>query len=240
MVFEELAPLAKPSTRSDQVCESLRQAILAGAFKPGEQLHEGRIAKQLGVSKTPVREAISTLRATGFLEAVTPRGIVVATINAEKVRHVYEVRLLLEPAAVRDAVPLMDEAIVARIASLLATAKRAGEEHDLVRLSDLNREFHRSLYERCPNPLLQTTLESMRDQIRFMAANGWSAAPSWDLERQEHELILEAAAMGDAEKASRLTSDHIRSAEQRLLRLSSIEPPSPADAGGRPAPSRPA
>lgn len=215
----KLAPLAGHSSRSEQVCEALREALLSGTFAPGQQMHESGIAAQLGVSKTPVREALSMLKARGLVESSPSRGIIVRQIDDEMVRGLYEVRELLEPAAVFRAVPNMDAGLLARAKQMLQKADSQGEKRDFNALSQLNRDFHELLYQRCGNSLMRDILNDMRDQLQFVAANGWQAAPSWTLERTEHEGILEAASNGDAEMAARLTEQHILSASTRLTVL---------------------
>jgi DNA-binding GntR family transcriptional regulator len=215
------APLHGQMTRSDQVRAALRQALLSGAFAPGEQLNEGRIALELGVSKTPVREALSMLRATGLVVAKPPRGLAVAVIDDETVREIYQLREVLEAEAVRLAVPAADEALVSEGRRMLAEARELGKKRDLVMLSQLNRDFHELIYDRCGNTKMKNILHGMRDQVEFAVAAGWMVTPSWELEAQEHEAILAAVATGDSRRAASLTKKHIRGA---CLRLTRTEP----------------
>lgn len=210
------APLGGRSSRSEEVFAALRDALLSGAFAPGEQLREGQIALQLGVSKTPVREALSTLRASGLVKSSSTRGVVVTEIDGDMVRWLYEVRGLLEPEAVLRAVPKVDDKLVSRAQRILDEAQRYGERRDFSALSRLNRDFHELLYERCENQHLQRVLNEMRDQLQFIAASGWRVSPSWELERTEHQGILDAVAARDPERAAQLTSEHIVRASHRL------------------------
>lgn len=219
MATYKLDPLAGRSSRSEQVCAALREALLSGAFAPGEQLREGQIAVELGVSKTPVREALSTLRAKGLVQSSPTRGLVVTPIDYDMIRWLYEVRGLLEPEAVRRSVPEADDELVQRARRLLADAGRHGERRDFTALSRLNRDFHQLLYERCDNLELQRVLNEMRDQLQFVAATGWRASPSWELERSEHVAILDAVADRDVELATQLTRDHIERAVRRLTHV---------------------
>lgn len=211
-----LSPLGGRSSRSDEVLAAIRDALLSGAFAPGEQLREGQIALQLGVSKTPVREALSTLRAGGLVKSSSTRGVVVMEIDRDMVRWLYELRGMLEPEAVRRAVPKVDDRLVAKARQILDEAARHGERRDFSALSRLNRDFHELLYERCENQHLQRVLNDMRDQLQFIAASGWRVSPSWELERTEHRAILDAVADRDPERAAQLTSEHIERASLRL------------------------
>jgi len=229
MPESKFAPLNGQPTRSDQVREALRRALLSGAFAPGEQLNEGQIATQLGVSKTPVREALSMLRATGLVVSKPPRGLAVAVIGAGRIREIYELREILESEAVRRAVPAADGALVTNAQAILAHAQRLGEQRELPALIQLNRDFHELLYERCGNGEIKRVLNGMRDQVEFAVAGGWMVTPSWELERNEHAAILEAVGNNDGRLAAKLTKKHIESARMRLTYAGPgrhpIEPP---------------
>lgn len=218
MATPKIAPLAGRSSRSDQVYVALREALLAGAFTPGDQLREGEIAAQLGVSKTPVREALSRLRAKGLLKASSTRGILVTQIDDDTLKHLYEIRALLEPEAVRQALPQVDDKLISQGRRLLADAQRYSERRDFNALSRSNRDFHELLYTRCENKQLQRILNDMRDQLQFIAASGWrGTSPSWELEHSEHTAILDAVAQRDSDRAAGLSKDHIENSMARLL-----------------------
>ncbi len=218
MPTPKFVPIEERPSLSDQVYLALREALLSGAFAPGDQLREGEIAQQLGVSKTPVREALSSLRAKGLVKSSPTRGIVVIQIDVDTVKQLYEVRALLEPDAVRRAVPLADDKLLAKATRLLDQARTHGERQDFNALSQSNRDFHELLYERCQNVEMQRILNDMRDQFQFVAANGWrGASPSWELERTEHLAILDAVANGDADSAAELSRDHLERASLRLF-----------------------
>ncbi|MGI8867658.1 MAG: GntR family transcriptional regulator, partial [Mycobacteriales bacterium] len=198
MATPRFAPLGGRSSRSDDVYVALREALLGGEFTPGEQMREGEIAAQLGVSKTPVREALSSLRARGLLEASATRGIRVATLNQDTVQWLYEVRALLEPEAMLHAGPHIDQKLTTQAHRLLTDAQRLAERRDFKALSKANRDFHELLYQRCENAELRRILNEMRDQMQFAAASGWrGTSPSWDLEHTEHLAILTAIEDGD-------------------------------------------
>ncbi len=218
MATPRFTPLSGRSSRSDDVYLVLREALLAGEFTPGEQLREGEIAAQLGVSKTPVREALSSLRARGLLQASPIRGIQVATVDDTTVRWMYEVRALLEPEAILHAGPHIDQKLITQAHQLLTDAQRYADRRDFTALSKANRDFHELLYQRCENAELRRILNEMRDQMQFAAASGWrGTSPSWDLEHTEHLAILTAIEDGDIDKAAQLSKDHIESAATRLF-----------------------
>jgi DNA-binding GntR family transcriptional regulator len=214
---EALAPLPRSTTTSDLVVESIRSAILSGAIKPGETLVERRLAEQLGVSKTPVREALIALSAAGLVSITPNRGTVVRAVEADDVRQAYEVRALLEPWAVARTARLTgsDAADEARAALHEAARHRSGNDH--VRLSLANRRFHRALYAGCGNALVVAQLDALQELAALGAvAMIWTRSPSWKAEHTDHEQILEAVDSGAADLAERLTRKHIRQSVARL------------------------
>lgn len=198
-------PTPIPS-RTQYVLETIKHGILTGQLKPGQALVETELAAQFGVSKTPVREALKTLAGTGLVVMSQYKGVTVRTVDAEMARQVYDVRLLLEPEALRRTVSQRASLEVAREALTRADAAADRADRSLA-----NRDFHRALYVPCGNPLLARMLDDVRDQAALVSAVVWQATPSWEQEAREHRAILARALDGDAEGAAGLLHDHIAS-----------------------------
>ncbi|WP_306183785.1 GntR family transcriptional regulator [Streptomyces sp. MK5] len=204
-------PTPIPS-RTQFVLEEIKRRILTGQLTPGQALVETELAPQFGVSKTPVREALKTLAGTGLLVMSQYKGATVRMVDADMAREVYDVRLLLEPEALKRS--------VRRGACLDAAQdalRRADEAADTAERSLANREFHRALYLPCGNPLLGRMLDEVRDQAALVSAVAWSADPSWEREAAEHREILRLALAGDADGAARALHSHIASFVHRAF-----------------------
>ncbi|MFW6689689.1 GntR family transcriptional regulator [Streptomyces sp. MAR4 CNX-425] len=199
------APGPIPS-RTQYVREAIKHAILTGKLTPGQPLVEADLAAQFGVSKTPVREALKTLAGSGLVVMSQYKGVTVRTVDATMAREVYDVRLLLEPEALRRTVALRASLQAAADALELAEAAPDAAERSLA-----NRDFHRALYLPCGNPLLSRMLDDLRDQAALVSTVAWSANPSWEREAGEHREILRLAAAGDAAAAGAALHDHIAS-----------------------------
>lgn len=215
--LEPLKPILEPTSRAALVTEAIKAAILAGQIAPGEQLVERTLAERLGVSKTPVREALRSLQNSGLLESYPTRGVIVKHVDANFVQDLYEMRLLLEPEAVKSSVKHFDIGLIAQAREKLALSRRLSEANEFAELSRVNRSFHELLYRPCPNQLLKSSLNGMSDQLAFVAAAGWRILPSWDVERREHDEILQYVSGGDADGAREALMDHIRKAMERLV-----------------------
>jgi DNA-binding GntR family transcriptional regulator len=218
---------ATPS-RTEAVLDAIKRAILAGELPPGQSLVETELAQMLGVSKTPVREALKTLAGAGLVTMSAYRGATVRAIDPASAAAIYDLRLLLEPEAVRRAVgrgaaeanPIQASPIQAGPVQAAGQAPAAwGSAHAALQASDAatdqaqrslaNREFHRALYLACGNSLLVKTLDDLRDQTALVSALSWEQAPSWQQEAAEHQAILAAARRGAAAEAAALLRAHI-------------------------------
>ena len=188
------------------VLDAIKHAILTGELRPGQGLVETDLAGVLGVSKTPVREALKTLAGAGLVTMSPYKGAAVRAVDDDLVRSVYDLRLLLEPEAVRRAVAHGGRTDAARHA-----LRRSDQAADRAERSLANRDFHRALYLGCGNAMLVSVLDDLRDQTALVSAAAWQRAPTWRAEAAEHEAILRAATAGDADAAARLLTSHIES-----------------------------
>jgi DNA-binding GntR family transcriptional regulator len=207
---------ALPS-RTVAVLEAIKHAILVGELSPGRSLVETDLATVLGVSKTPVREALKTLAGAGLVTMHPYKGAVVRVVDDEQARHIYDLRLLLEPEALGRSVTFTHDWAKAHDALVRADASADQAERSLA-----NRDFHHELYAGCGNPLLVRMLDDLRDQTALVSASAWRQdptfppfTPSWEHEAAEHRAILHAAEAGDAGQAARLLSTHITAFVQR-------------------------
>lgn len=195
---------AMPS-RTEAVLGAIKHSILTGDFTPGQALVETELAERLGVSKTPVREALKTLAGTGLIVMLPYKGATVREVTRDLARAVYDMRLLLEPAAAGRST-LAGASLAAGHSALEA----ADAALDAAERSLANRAFHRVLYAGCGNPLLVKSLDELRDQTALVSSAAWSRSPSsWQREAHEHRDILAAAETGDAELVRALMRGHI-------------------------------
>ncbi|WP_328721964.1 GntR family transcriptional regulator [Streptomyces sp. NBC_00247] len=214
------APTPIPS-RTQFVLEAIKHAILTARLQPGQALVETELAARFGVSKTPVREALKTLAGTGLVVMSQYKGATVRLVDAEMAREVYDVRLLLEPEALRRTITCR-----ASLEAAQEALERADSAADKADRSLANRDFHRALYLSCGNPLLGRMLDEVRDQAALVSTVAWAADPSWEREAAEHREILRLALAADAAGAAAALHDHIASFLRRAFPAG--EPAGPA------------
>jgi len=209
-------PIAMPSptplpSRTEYALSHIKDAILSGRFVQGQALVEVDIAGELGISKTPVREALKTLERSGLVVVQPYLGSRVRELSRDDAIAIYETRLLLEPEAVRRSVIRGVD---------LNRAARALEEADAATdaptRSLANRAFHATLWANAGNRVLTDFLEGLRDQTALVTVATWNRDPRWHDEAGQHRAILSAAQRNDGEGAADLTRTHIANFLERL------------------------
>src|ERR1039457_1613874 len=188
------------------VLDAIKHAILTGELRRGRWLDETERAQTLGVSKTPVREALKTLAGSGPGTMSPYKGAAVRNVDDNRARSVYDMRLLPQAQALRRSVPRTSNWRAARQA-----LDRSDAATDRAGRSLANRDFHRALYLGCGNALLVEVLDDLRDETALVPAAAWEQTPTWQREATEHRAILAAAEVGDAPGACQLLSAHIES-----------------------------
>jgi DNA-binding GntR family transcriptional regulator len=193
----------------DQVHAELLERIVAGELRPGARLRQEALAEELGVSRTPLREALARLVSEGLVEFVPNRGATVARRDFGDMEQAWRARLVIEPGAARLAAERQERLA---IESMRETVLRQRSVADDVTASfALNREFHLALVAAAGNAHLSQFAELLwlsRIGVPIFAAQARDRAQilAW---ADEHEAITEAVAAGSAARAERLTRDHI-------------------------------
>jgi DNA-binding GntR family transcriptional regulator len=196
-------------TAHEHVLEQLRGAILGGALAPGTPLVLSELSTQLGVSRTPIREAIRDLAAEGLVDFDSYRSSIVHAPTLAEAQEVYGLRLVLEPLAVRRAMERISDEHIARARTLHNAMLRTSELGGWVQL---NRDFHATLLEPADSPRLLAIITSLRNAAAIQVSLSIQAQDSQlDDANAQHGRILEAYARRNADLAVELTCAHLRS-----------------------------
>jgi DNA-binding GntR family transcriptional regulator len=201
----------------DQVYASIRQRIADETLPRGERLHQEDLAAELGVSRTPVREALRRLAAEGLVEMRTNRGARVANLEPGDIRLPYEARLVVEPGAARLAARSSTPEAQERMRRAIAAQRRAIP--DVKATFDANREFHLALVHASGNPFLVQIVEQL--WLRRIGAPIYEhqaeTPERMHADADEHEQILLAIERADARGAETLTRRHVADAMKRSV-----------------------
>jgi DNA-binding GntR family transcriptional regulator len=199
-------------SRSEFVYTSLRDAIWEGRFAPNERIPEEEIARSLGVSRTPVREALRRLQERGLLIVGAGRSLVVAELSKPQVFELYAMREILEGSAARFAAQHANETEIDILQHLLGEFDK--HRHDPRALVSLNRRFHGAICEAAHNRYLIQTLDGMHDSLALLHSNTFRVPNRRDQSDAEHRRIVRAIERRDADAAEKAARDHVRQAQR--------------------------
>ena len=203
----------------ESVFFALEEEILSGKLKRGETLTEISLSQRLGVSRTPIRGALSRLGDEGLVEIHPNRGAVVVGIGDEELQDIYKIRIRLEGLASAEAAVRISESDLARLRHSVELSEFYIAKRDAEHLKELDSEFHSIIYEASGNRLLCKTLSELHRNIQFYRKRSLSAGDRLEKSVMEHKEILAAIECGDSEAADRLTSAHIEAALNNLLEV---------------------
>jgi DNA-binding GntR family transcriptional regulator len=208
----DLRPISRfleKKSLGDRVFENLRKAIVRGDIEPGSRMVESRIAGSMGISRTPVREALHRLEQEGHLKRLFRGGFVVLGLGRRDIEETFGIRSVLESYAARLSAIKHEEKDLIPLQQKIAEYERFLGRKDLESLTRINTEFHDLLYALSRSPRLIKMINDLRDQIfrfrRIILRDETLARIS----NEDHKQMLEYIRKRDAEKVERLVKDHI-------------------------------
>ena len=193
----------------DVVFNTLREAILKGDLKPGERLMELQLASKLGVSRTPIREAIRMLEQEGLAVTMPRKGAEVAKMTLKDMEDVLEIREALDELAVRIACEKITDEQLKRLMDakdLFETSTRTG---DVKKIAEADVSFHDVIYEATGNPKLETLLNNLREQVYRYRVEYIKDPMNYPVLIREHEAILLALKERNVKKAEIAMHEHV-------------------------------
>jgi len=219
---KDLENLQRKSLK-EEIFNVLHEKIIAGKVRPGEWLRQDDIATQLGVSMTPVREALDLLVSVGLAERVPYRGVRVPQPSEEEIVEAYAMRLLLEAAGARAAALKREQAQVDELKRILSRMKGLLSLNDMSTLRQLSRQFHQSVVSIGGNNTLDRLYEMVMNSFpdwmlyEYLLRHTDLLESSLSDEYQEHMALVEAIEAGDANLAERMAIAHIRQLGEDLV-----------------------
>ena len=193
----------------DVVFNTLRQAILRGELKPGERLMEIQLANKLGVSRTPIREAIRKLELEGLVLMIPRKGAEVAEITEKNMRDVLEVRKALEELAVQLACEKITDEEIEEMKKAAEEFKMILKSKDITEIAEADVRFHDIIYMATDNQKLILLLNNLREQMYRYRVEYLKREDAHETLLAEHERIIETIEKRDKEEAMKAVSRHI-------------------------------
>lgn len=211
-------PQDRPDSLSAWVYNAIRRAIIDGTLPAASRVTEAALAKEMNVSKTPVREALLRLREIGLIESEGPRAGRIITPSLEQLRDTYDIRCALEPVSARLAGGRADQETLALAAKQAQLTVDAANRHDVAAYREADEAFHSLVGQASGNQKLARMIDDVNaliSALRMRALPGIDASP---LCASQHVAIVAALVKGDSVQAEKLMSEHVNHVASEVLR----------------------
>jgi len=195
----------------------LRDRILNESYKCGDKLNELTLAKELKISRTPIREALKQLELEGLVESIPNKGVYVKGFSPRDIDDMFEIRLSLEGLAVSFAIDRMDEVHLAKIKEVFELLEFYTAKGDFDKVNDFNILFHESIYQATQSTYFEQILKDIHYYVSVTSRHSIARPERLESSLVEHRAILEAIIDGDKEEATERIQRHIRKT-QMLVR----------------------
>lgn len=200
----------RPDSAKAIAYEYIKQGIISGEFKVGEFITESQIADELGMSRTPVREAVQALEQVGFLRVFPKRGAYIPPIAEHEIREVWDARQLIELHCVAYATELVDSSLCDNLKAHIAGQEEAARRHDATTFIEHDHAFHRTLVGSAGNSVLNEFYDSLRDrQLRMGIRALLSSEERFQQVLREHRRIVTTIESGNKDEANEALRDHL-------------------------------
>lgn len=216
MIIDEklLEQLKHRKTTAAIAADILRTSILKGQLKAGEQLIQADIAREFGMSRIPVREALKQLEAEGLVKQYPNKGAVISELNASEVQEIYEIRSFLETGAIKLSIMNLKEEDLKRDENILIEIDNAPDANKWL---ELNWDFHSSLYLPANRPRLLSIIKNLHTNVARYIRIYLDLMNFEKKSQEEHYKILNACRQKDVEKAVDSINQHLKNASSTLV-----------------------
>lgn len=204
-----ISPIVRPALHME-VVERLRALIIEGEFLPGSRIPEGPLCEQLGVSRTPLREALKVLAAEGLVTLMPHRGAMVTELDAQSVDYMFQVLEALEPLAGELACSHMSQTTIDEVCQWHHQMIHHYQRREHAEFSRLNHQIHEVIVKECGNPVLISIYEGLDSRIRYARYMSNLSDESWQRAAEEHNKILDALTARNGKRLARILRLHLR------------------------------
>lgn len=200
-----------------KVFKEIEKAILDGSFLPGDSLVEQKLSGELGVSRTPVREALRQLELEGLVKTVPNKGAVVIGVSVKDIDDIYTIRMYIEGLCARWAAEYITDEEISELKEIVELQEFYSSKGDVLQVWHLDTKFHEIIYESCRSRPLKHTLSGFHNYIQKARELSFKSSGRTEIAVKEHRAILEAMQAHDPQKAEDLTAEHIKNAKNNFL-----------------------
>src|SRR5512145_1649586 len=194
-------PIERHQTLREKILETIRDAILKGALKPGERVSEPELAERFGISRTPIREAFRQLESEGYLEVIPRKGAVVASLSERDVVEFYAIKSILEGHAARIAAERMSDRDLERLETINAKLQQIASDGDIKAFFRTHNEFHELFIKASGNDKLAELINQLVLKFNRLRLASLAQPGRMEISVQEHRKIIEAFRRHDGDQA---------------------------------------
>jgi len=202
----------------DFIFERLRQDILEGKYKKGEILVESELAKEFGVSRTPIREVLRQLELEGLVVSIPNKGVFVQGISDKDIEDIYVIRRMLEGLAARWAVQNITEEQLELLRETCDLMEFYTDKGDLEKVAKYNTRFHEIIFEASGSKYLKNVLNQFQEYVTRMRRESLKLPGRSKRALEEHRAILQALEERNPDKAEQLLIEHVKNSSEIVLR----------------------
>ncbi len=206
-----------------RVFHKIREDILSGRYKVKEELREVAIGEEMGVSRTPVREAFRQLELEGLIQIVPNKGAYVTGITAKDIKDIYMMRSLLEGLCAKWATENITREQMEEMEENIFLSEFHASKGHTEQMAELDNRFHEILYEACNSKMLEHALKDYHQYVLRVRKKTLSTKTRSTASNAEHKKIMEAIKAGDGELAEKLANSHMLNAYENMLKNGFIE-----------------
>ena len=213
----KLETIKQPESLAKMAYDAIRQAILSGQWQPGELYNEKSIAADLGISRTPVREALLELASQDLILFMPRRGLMLKRFNRKDVDEIFELRTAIELASVEKIAGTVPVPDLLMIEESILNQKKAFSKKDYPSFMEADRLFHTGLSELTGNRRMISIMKNVRDIVHLMGLKALSLEGRASKVIEEHQTIFDAIKNGDVQKARETMADHLDQSREAVI-----------------------
>lgn len=202
-------PRIERSVLSDQVSQAITDGLLNGRYRPGDRLVESELSEMLGISRSPIREALVELQKAGLITKQPGRRAVIRSWSTQDLEELFAVRALLEGYAARLVASRNGELELDRLRETVVEMQQAADNDDFTSLVRLDLAFHEELWRMSGNTLLQTVLDGLKQQFRLFLTMNWKFHGGANRVHANHQAVIDALESGNPDTAEEVMKKHV-------------------------------
>lgn len=214
--MEQIIPISRSKSLKEQAFDKLKELIITGALEPGELQNEKRLADALGVSRTPVREALLELSREGMVAFVPGKGVEVCKLTAQQVREVFEIRRIIEGYVIKKITPRLTDADLKEIDKNISNQDKMLQRTDRLAFIEYDKQFHLYLASKIGNQQIESILDNLRDQMHLMGIRAVEDDSRMKQVIEEHRAIFAGLMAKNPQEAFNALISHLENTEKTI------------------------